>query len=150
MTHMLHGIDIAPLLKAQAIFERFCQHLESDQEKAGAVQAFEFCYELAWKTMKRFLDKKGVEVRSPRDAFREAALNGFIADPKKWFVFIEKRNITTQIYDEKILENIVAIFGDFSKELSSFIDFLKDEAQIKRYTTPAIGYNPGQGGVTVC
>lgn len=127
MTHIIQGIDIAPLLKAQATFERFRLHLDTDQEKAGAVQAFEFCYELAWKTMKRFLDKKGIEVRSPRDAFREAALNKLIDDPKKWFIFIEKRNITTHAYDEKILEDIVAIFSDFSKALSDFVGTIKND-----------------------
>lgn len=58
-TWLIQGIDIGPLLKAQATFERFRQHLSSDQEKAGAVQAFEFSYELAWKTMKRFLLIRG-------------------------------------------------------------------------------------------
>lgn len=129
MSHMIQGIDIAPLLKAQATFERFCQNLNTDQEKAGAIQAFAFCYELAWKTMKRFLDIKGIEVRSPRDAFREAALNKLIENPKKWFVFIEKRNITTHAYDEKILEDIVLIFPVFSKELSAFIEVLTNDFQ---------------------
>ena len=127
MSHIIQGIDIAPLLKARATFERFCQNLNTEQEKAGAVQAFEFCYELAWKMMKRFLDKKGIEVRSPRDAFREAALNKLIKDPKPWFIFIEKRNITTHAYDEKILEDIVMVFKDFSKELSAFIEVLEND-----------------------
>jgi nucleotidyltransferase substrate binding protein (TIGR01987 family) len=70
---MVYDIDVDPFLKASDAFERFRQNLISDQDKAGAIQAFEFSYELSWKTMKRILAYKGIDVRSPRDTFREAA-----------------------------------------------------------------------------
>lgn len=37
----------------------------SDLEKAGIVQSFEFSFELAWKTMKDYLNEKGVEALYP-------------------------------------------------------------------------------------
>lgn len=43
----MENIDISYFKKAQAVFEKFRQNLTTDQEKAGAVQSFEFCYELA-------------------------------------------------------------------------------------------------------
>ncbi len=123
----IHGINIEPFLKAQARFEQFRQHLTSDQEKAGAIQAFEFCYELAWKTMKRILEKKGIEARSPRDCFREAALTGMINDPKPWFVFLEKRNMTVHTYEEAAVLAIITIFDQFSLELAQLIESIKHE-----------------------
>ena len=78
----IDDIDIAPLLKAREKFEIFRKHLDSEQEKAGAIQAFEYTYELAWKTMKRLLEAQGTIVQSPRATFREAAINWFIKDPK--------------------------------------------------------------------
>lgn len=39
-------IIIQPLLKAFNKFENFRHHLNSEQEKAGAIQAFEYCFEL--------------------------------------------------------------------------------------------------------
>lgn len=42
----------------------------SELEKAGAIQAFEICYELSWKTMKRILAYRGLEANSPREVFR--------------------------------------------------------------------------------
>ncbi|HLD84423.1 MAG TPA: hypothetical protein VI844_01475 [Coxiellaceae bacterium] len=41
-------IDAGPLLRAQKKFELFRKNLNSEQEKAGAIQAFEYCYELSW------------------------------------------------------------------------------------------------------
>ena len=113
---------INPLLKARDIFESFRKNLNTDQEKAGAVQAFEFCYELTWKTMKRILNFRRIEVSTPRDTFREAALAHLIKNPEVWFDFIRKRNLTIHTYDEKNLEAVGAIFDRFSHELPKFIE----------------------------
>lgn len=71
-------VSILPLIKAFNKFKIFSENLQSEQEKAGAVQAFEYCYELSWKTMKRLLNERGVIVNSPREVFRCAALEGLI------------------------------------------------------------------------
>lgn len=64
-----NDIYLDPLLKAQKKFENFRQNLNTEQEQAGAIQAFEYSFELAWKTLKRVLKHKGLEVGSPRDTF---------------------------------------------------------------------------------
>ena len=43
-------------------------------EKEGVIQRFEYSFELAWKMMKRVLESHGLEVGSPKDTFRKAAL----------------------------------------------------------------------------
>lgn len=60
-------MDISKLIKAKAIFERFRKDMLDDRDEAGAIQAFEFCFELAWKMMKRFLGERGQETGSPKD-----------------------------------------------------------------------------------
>ncbi len=115
------GINISPLQNAFNKFEQFRNHIIDEQDRAGAIQAFEFCFELAWKTIKRILTQKGLEVRSPRDAFREAAVNQLIDDPTLWFQFIDKRNLTSHTYDEVIVLEIEKIFPLFSKELTILI-----------------------------
>ncbi len=127
---ILYDIDIKPFIKAVNAFERFRKNLNTDQEKAGAIQAFEFSYELAWKTMKRILQKKGIDARSPRDCFREAASVGMISDPKMWFSFIEKRNITVHTYDESVMQEIISVFEDFSVALSELIQYIKNEQSL--------------------
>lgn len=124
---LLYQIDLFPFFKGRSTFEKFRKHLGTDQEKAGGVQAFEVSYALAWKTMKRILEKKGIDVRSPRDCFREAALNGMISNPKIWFGFIEKRNLTVHTYDEIVMESVIGIFEDFSKALTELVDYIACE-----------------------
>jgi nucleotidyltransferase substrate binding protein (TIGR01987 family) len=117
-------INIAPLLKAQAKFELFRQHLNTEQEKAGAIQAFEFCYELSWRILKRVLSKKGVEVASPRDTFRSAAQNHLLDNVERWFDFQMKRNLTSHTYNDITMEEVVAALPAFSVELQRLIQTL--------------------------
>ncbi|WP_341793021.1 MULTISPECIES: HI0074 family nucleotidyltransferase substrate-binding subunit [unclassified Rickettsia] len=118
---MQEKIDISSLVKAQKVFERFRIDMQTDRDKAGAIQAFEFCYELSWKMMKRFLLARGIETGSPKTAFRSAALEEIIVDPEIWFEFQKKRNLTSHIYEQKVAEEIIEIFDLFSTELDKLI-----------------------------
>lgn len=75
-------ISIDPLKKAFSKLKQFSYNLNTEQEKAGAIQAFEYSFELFWKTMKRFLHARGSDANSPCEVFRLAALEGFIKDPE--------------------------------------------------------------------
>jgi hypothetical protein len=59
-TYILKDIDIDPMLKAQQFLLSAIKEARSNLEKAGAIQGFEFCYELAWKLMKRVLSYRGI------------------------------------------------------------------------------------------
>ena len=125
---MEEQIDFSKLIKAQEVFERFRKDMVDDRDQAGAVQAFEFCYELAWKMMKRILLMRGLDVGSPRDTFRKAASEKIIDDPELWFIFLEKRNLTVHTYEQKNLDEIVASFDKFSQELQRVITRMKEMA----------------------
>jgi nucleotidyltransferase substrate binding protein (TIGR01987 family) len=125
VSYFVAHIDIENLLKARDRFEEFRKDMLTDRDRAGAIQAFEFSYELAWKTIKRVLHEKGLTVSSPRDCFREAARNNLIIDPTLWFSFIEKRNISSHTYDETKVINVVAVFENFSQALTELINNLK-------------------------
>ena len=125
MSYFVDHIDIQNLLKAKERFEEFRQNMQTDRDRAGAIQAFEFSYELAWKTIKRILNQRGLNITTPRDCFREAALNNWISDPKIWFSFIEKRNISSHTYDEENVIKVVAIFDNFSQALTELVTNLK-------------------------
>ncbi len=114
-------INLEKLKKAQSIFEEFRQNMKTERDKAGATQAFEFCYELAWKIMKRALSSRGLEAESPKDVFRKAAKDKIIYNPEIWFEFQKKRNLTVHIYEYENLEIIISSFDDFSRELSDLI-----------------------------
>jgi len=118
---LIDGINIASLLKAFKKFENFRQNGRTEQERAGTIQAFEYCFELVWKTMKRLLEVRGKIANSPRETFRMAALEGFISDPEIWFNFLQKRNITVHSYHENEAEEVINICPVFSRELKSFL-----------------------------
>lgn len=122
---ILDKIIITPLLRAQKTLESALQEAESDLERDGAIQRFEYTYELIWKILKKILSFKGVNVNSPRDVFREAAKQGLIEDPKIWFEFIKKRNLTVHTYNEDDAEEIFECLPKFRDELSKVIEKIK-------------------------
>lgn len=113
--------NITPLLNAFNKFEKFRINDKTEQERAGTIQAFEYCFELAWKIIKRLLQERGSIANSPRETFRMAALEGFISDPEIWFEFLEKRNLTTHTYKENEAQKVIAICSLFSIEIKNFL-----------------------------
>lgn len=79
-------------------------------EKQGFIQAFEFTHELAWKTMKDFLEYKGnSEIYGSRDASRYAFSYGLVEDGSAWMEMINSRNMTSHVYDMRIADEIIEL-----------------------------------------
>ena len=85
---------------------------ETDLEIDGAIQRFEFTFELCWKTIKRFLELEGLICKSPRGCLKEAYQLRLIKEEKIWLNMIEDRNNSTHVYD-KITSR--EIFGRIKK-----------------------------------
>ncbi len=117
-------INLDVLKKAYLTLEKFMQNSTTEQEQAGIVQAFEFCYELSWKIMKKVMYNEGIDVNSPRTTFREAARNKMIDNVDVWFIFLEKRNKTVHTYNELVLKEILGIVPEFKNELKKLIEIL--------------------------
>lgn len=70
--------------------------------RAGVIQNFEFTYEVAWKFIKRWLEKNygGSEVDgvTRRELFRMAAENKLIDDVDSWMLFHRAGNQTSYTY----------------------------------------------------
>ena len=88
--------------------------------KAGAIQNFEFTYELCWKFMKRWLDENigaayvdGV----PRvQLFRLAAESQLITDVDKWMEYHRARNKTSHTYDVEVAESVYLSAREFLQD----------------------------------
>ncbi|MBA2498651.1 MAG: nucleotidyltransferase substrate binding protein [Chitinophagaceae bacterium] len=93
-------------------FEKAVLHLKeavekknlSDLEKAGTIQIYEFTFELAWKTVKDYLEERAVEVKFPRDAIKQGFLYQVIKDGDVWMDMLQKRNLMSHTYNEKNAE----------------------------------------------
>lgn len=122
---IIEEVNITPLLKALKKFDSFRKNSNSEQEKAGTIQAFEYCFELAWKTMKKLLHNRGQIAHSPKEVFRLAALEQLISDPEIWFDFLAKRNLTVHTYEIKQADAVINICETFSKHLHIFLTNLE-------------------------
>jgi nucleotidyltransferase substrate binding protein (TIGR01987 family) len=68
----------------------------SKLEQQGVIQAFEFTHELAWNTLKYFLEEcDAANIFGSRDATRQAFAAGLIEDGELWMEMIHSRNRTT-------------------------------------------------------
>jgi nucleotidyltransferase substrate binding protein (TIGR01987 family) len=73
-------------------------------EVQGLIQCFEYTFELAWKTMKDYLEESGYEVKSPRETIQLALSSGLIEDGHTWIDALNKRNLMAHTYDETTAE----------------------------------------------
>lgn len=81
----------------------------SDLERQGLIQSFEFTHELAWKTLKDFLQARAVSgLYGSKDTTREAFSQGLIADGELWMEMIRHRNLSTHTDDEAAVNEIVS------------------------------------------
>lgn len=71
------------------------------------VKRFEFTYEMCWKALKRYLDFIGIDAKSPRAVFKESFAQGLICDEDIWLDMIESRNLSSHIYDESEIREIL-------------------------------------------
>jgi len=95
----------------------------SDLEEQGLIQAFEFTHELAWNTLKDFLEARGAteKIYGSRDATREAFAAGLIENGEAWMQMIVHRNETSHTYNEDIANVIVeAILTRYVTEFEEF------------------------------
>ncbi len=123
------GVDISSLEKAFGLFEEFRKDMKTERDKAGAFQAFEFCFELSWKITKRILAESGQETGSPKDTFRKAALEKLIEDPEIWFDFLNKRNLTVHTYNFVNLELVLSCFDSFAEEVRKLMEKIKNNLE---------------------
>jgi len=106
----------------------------SKLEEQGLIQAFEYTHELAWNTLKDFLEERGAHnLYGSKDTTREAFKRGLIDNGEAWMDMIRSRNLTSHTYNEGTAAQIAsAILETYFPEFAAFQDQL---ARIKREET---------------
>lgn len=81
----------------------------SQLEKEGVIQRFEYTMELAWKTMKDYLDYEGVvlEPVTPRNVIRRAFESGVIRQGEVWQTALDARNSMSHTYNFAVFERVI-------------------------------------------
>ncbi|MGM0654518.1 MAG: nucleotidyltransferase substrate binding protein [Thermodesulfobacteriota bacterium] len=105
------NFDRAFILLRSALEDQALNQL-SDLEQEGVIQRFEYSYELAWKTMKDYLEDNGVVISpvTPRNVIKEAFAAGIIKEGQIWVDMMLHRNLLSHTYDfsnfKKVLEAV--------------------------------------------
>ena len=105
------------------------RNIRNDTVRDGMIQRFEFTVELAWKSIKEYLEDQGstTPIATPRAVLKEAFAAGVIQDAEEWNKIITARNITSHVYDEKTAEDVAAqICNDFLPLLKALGKFYCD------------------------
>lgn len=79
------------------------QEKESDIIIDGILHRFELTFELAWKTIKDYLEYMGFSEKtgSPREVIQSAFKQGVIENGEIWIEIMISRNSLSHLYDEK-------------------------------------------------
>ncbi|MFH0939507.1 MAG: nucleotidyltransferase substrate binding protein [Planctomycetota bacterium] len=79
----------------------------NELEEQGIIQAFEYTHELAWNTLKDFLESRGAQnLYGSKDVTREAFKRGLIENGEAWMEMIKSRNLSSHTYNEDIARKI--------------------------------------------
>ncbi len=80
----------------------------NDILRDSIIQRFEFTYELAWKTLKAFMEYSGITLNTtfPRSIFKEAYAHKIIDNDAVWIKLLEDRNATSHIYKEELADQV--------------------------------------------
>ena len=81
-------------------------------EVQGLIQCFEYTFELAWKTMKDYLELEGFEVNTPRSSIQTAFQIGLIEGGHIWIDALNKRNLMAHTYDESAAKEAEALIKE--------------------------------------
>ena len=98
----------------------------SDLERDGAIQRFEYCFDLSWKALKQHLEARGLPgLNSPRSVFVAAYAEGIIDDETIWLTIIQKRNASVQTYNQQLAEALFAELPAFYAAMNILLQKLK-------------------------
>lgn len=123
---------LANFKKALSQLRKFVDKGElTELEEQGAIQAFEYTYELAWLVLKDFLEYQGqTDIFGSRDAIQKAFQAGLIEDGEKWMDAYVSRTKTSHTYNEETAREVVhaimndyySLFADLEQKMESLHD----------------------------
>ncbi|MFO7295457.1 MAG: nucleotidyltransferase substrate binding protein [Clostridia bacterium] len=108
-------MDIQRLREKLSDYSRALKRLEEALERDqsddivldAVIQRFEFTYELSWKLIKAYMSYSGIaDVKTPRQAFKEAFAAGLIDEGDVWLEMLDDRNLTSHTYDQSTARRV--------------------------------------------
>lgn len=114
-----YPLDLAPLSRSleslDLALRLWSAHRGPPEEQLllrdGVIQRFEFAFELAWKTLKRFMQIYGLEQvdrLTNRELFRLGYEQALLDNPEDWMTYLRHRNLSSHLYDESVADQVVS------------------------------------------
>jgi len=119
---MIYTERLSELESALNRLKEAMSEAKNQLDKDGAIQRFEFVFELVWKTIKDYAEDRGrLDAVSPKDAFRVAADLGLIENLEAWFEYLKNRNTSVHLYGEEKANEIFENIPDFINAVEALI-----------------------------
>jgi nucleotidyltransferase substrate binding protein (TIGR01987 family) len=103
----------------------------NELEEQWLIKAFEYTYELSWKTLQDLLKELGyLDIVGTKPVIEQSFQDGYIADGEAWMRMHISRNLTRRTYNQDTADEIVA------KILEEHFDLftqLKNKLEEERY-----------------
>lgn len=103
----------------------------NDLEKEGTVQRFEYTVELAWKSLKDYLEHSGAQLVSvtPKSVIKAAFTARLVSDGQLWIDMLDHRNLLSHKYDPTLLrEGLTEIQHRYLPALEALHQYLQGQA----------------------
>lgn len=102
-----------PVLLLREPIERGVETL-SDLEKERAVQRFEVAVELAWKTLKDYMEHEGavIDPVTPRNVLKAAFAARIVQVGQVWIDMLDHRSVLSHTYSSAAFETAVLAMRD--------------------------------------
>ncbi len=100
-------------------------------EKEGVIQRFEYCFELAWKTVKDYLEASGLVFATvtPHQVLKDAFAAKILKEGPVWMDMLDHRNLLSHTYDSTQFNIALdAIHRRYLNALAELHEFLHQEA----------------------
>jgi nucleotidyltransferase substrate binding protein (TIGR01987 family) len=83
-------------------------------EKEGVVQRFEYTFELAWKTVKDYLEDGGLILAplTPRQVLKEAFAAKVLGEGQVWIDMLDHRNLLSHTCDSSVFEEAATAIAE--------------------------------------
>jgi len=87
--------------------EQALNYEEKEIIRDSAIKRFEFTFDLAWKTVKAYLEQEdGIKCTSPKKCFRQAYQVGLIDYDELWLEMTDLRNQAVHTYSDEFAKKL--------------------------------------------